>query len=354
MSGLIQAFDVLEGKPDPHTRLIVLVGDEPFLKRLVLARLKSKPLADDSLTELAETAVQWRDVIDELSARSLFSAGDRVILIRNADDFVSNYRGQLENFCEDSSVTGRLILELNKLPSNTRLYAAAVKCGTVIECRLPQSASGKSTDMGRVRKWLRDWAKRTHRVTIDSRGIEAILGLVGTELGLIDQELAKLALFVEANQTVPLALIERVVDGWRQKSTWDMLEAAASGKTHEAMSQLDRLLQSGEHPTMLFGSISWFLRRFAAATRVVQRQERAGKRVDLSAAALEGGFRQWPEGALDVAIGQLKQLGRDRAGRMYGWLLETDLALKGSHSSPDRARLAIEKLILQMAKRSTR
>jgi hypothetical protein len=45
-------------------------------------------------------------------------------------------------------------------------------------------------------------------------------------------------------------------------------------------------------------------------------------------------------------------LGRQRAGQLYRWLLELDLALKGSHSQEDRARWALEELVLRMAKRS--
>jgi DNA polymerase-3 subunit delta len=47
---------------------------------------------------------------------------------------------------------------------------------------------------------------------------------------------------------------------------------------------------------------------------------------------------------------QLKQLGRDRAGKLYQWLLEADLAMKGTHSQPDRARFVLEQLILGLSK----
>jgi hypothetical protein len=53
--------------------------------------------------------------------------------------------------------------------------------------------------------------------------------------------------------------------------------------------------------------------------------------------------------AYDRAQDQLKQLTRRRAAKLYHWLLEADLALKGSHSQKDRARLAIEMLFLKLA-----
>jgi DNA polymerase-3 subunit delta len=53
---------------------------------------------------------------------------------------------------------------------------------------------------------------------------------------------------------------------------------------------------------------------------------------------------------MERAERQLRQLGRERAARLYRWLLEADLALKGSHSAPHRARLVLEKLLVRMAK----
>jgi DNA polymerase-3 subunit delta len=68
-------------------------------------------------------------------------------------------------------------------------------------------------------------------------------------------------------------------------------------------------------------------------------------------ALLQAGFRPWPADALAAAEKQLIQLGRDRAGRLLQWLLEADLAMKGSHSSSDRARFVLEMLFLRQAKR---
>jgi len=129
-----------------------------------------------------------------------------------------------------------------------------------------------------------------------------------------------------------------------------LIDAAADGDAGEALKQLDRLLQAGEHPVALFGQISWSLRRFAAATRVYQEAERARRRILLRDALIQAGIPHWNKEGLERAESQLKQLGRGRAGRIYQWLLETDLALKGSHSNPHRARFILEQLFLRMAK----
>ena len=120
---------------------------------------------------------------------------------------------------------------------------------------------------------------------------------------------------------------------------------ALSGNAAEAIRQLDRLLQSGEASQALFGPISWSLRRFASATRIFQRAERRGQPMRLPEALEQAGFFKWQREAMQAAERQLKQLGRERQPMLPRWLLDTDLALKGSHSSPDMARLALEQLL---------
>jgi hypothetical protein len=45
----------------------------------------------------------------------------------------------------------------------------------------------------------------------------------------------------------------------------------------------------------------------------------------------------------------LRRLGRDRGRQLYRWLLDADLALKGSSSSPVRSRLELEELIVRLS-----
>ena len=48
-------------------------------------------------------------------------------------------------------------------------------------------------------------------------------------------------------------------------------------------------------------------------------------------------------------VKSVRQLGRVRVKQFYQWLLDTDLALKGSHSDMKRARMALETLFFKMA-----
>lgn len=359
MSQTLPVLDFLAAKEQPRPAgVCVLFGDEPFLKRLALAAVRRLVVGDGAdvpvtTHDCQERPPEWRDVADELATVSLFGGGGpRLVLLEGADAFVSANRQRLEDYVAQPRRSGVLLLEVDEWPSNTRLYKAVEKSGLQIDCRPPQRQSGKSKslDEGQIVRWIVGWGRTQHKVVLASDAAQLLLDLTGPAFGVLDQDLAKLALFVKPGEKVSAEMVQQIVGGWRTKTTWDLVDAAAGGDAGEALVQLDRLLQSGEHPLALVGSISWSLRRYAAATRIFQQAERRGEKMRLGEALSQSGVRDWPQGTLSRAEDRLKQLGRSRAGRLYRWLLELDLSLKGTHSPEDRARWALEQLILRMAK----
>jgi DNA polymerase-3 subunit delta len=347
------AFDVLDSAAGQRLpRMVALFGDDRFLKRLVLDHVLAGGSEAGEDARYAGDAAEWREIADDLATGSLFSSGPRRVLVSDADALVTRCRGELESYAGGGAGGGTLVLELASLPSNTRLYRSVAEHGWLIDCRPPEIERGRSKvpDVNRTQKWLDNWAKRRHNIRLLPEAMELLTGLVGWDFGRLDQELAKLALFVEQQGRIDAELVQQVVGGWRTQTTWEMLDAVAEGRADAALRQLDQLLQAGESPLALFGSTAWSLRRFAAATRLVERQERHGGRLDLAAILQQAGFRNWPSNALDQARKQLQQISRQRGGQLYRWLLETDLALKGSHSSPHRSRWALELLFLRLAK----
>lgn len=350
MASTIHAFDYLHDPPAPAS-VLVLFGDEPFLKRLVLEKLRPQ-ICDDAPAALFDgTSVAWRDVHDELFTNSLFNpSGLRVAVVEEADPFVTENRGRLEDYVARPRQQSVLVLDVTKWASNTRLYKAVDQHGLQVECSLPRVGRGKqkTVDQPRMIQWLVSWGQSRHEVKLAKNAARLLLELIGPEFGLLDQELAKLALYAPPSGKVTVELVQQYGGGWRAKTAWELIDAALSGNASDALSQLDRLLQTGEHPNAILGPMSWSLRRFAAATRIYQRSLRRGQRMRLPAAMEQAGFFKWQRDAMQKAEQQLKQLGQQRAGQFYQWLLETDLALKGSHSSPTMARLALEHLFFRM------
>jgi DNA polymerase III subunit delta len=337
----IAALDYLAG-PERHPPLPVCAafGNESFLRRQVLLCLRAAVLGGDdgdfSLSSFEGRGAVFRDVHEVLSTVAMFGGGKRLAVVEDADDFVTRYRAELEDYVARPSRSGVLALELDSLPSNTRLYKAIAAEGLLIDCGAPAAA--------RLTKWLGDWGKQRHGVQISSAAADMLVEMIGPELGLLDQELAKLALLAGDDKKITPELVGRSVGGWRAKTTWDMLDAALDGKVSEAMLQLDRLLASGEQPVGLLGQISASLRRFAAATRLVLQAEAAGRRASLREVLEHSGVRSF---VIQKAERQLRHLGRHRGARLYRWLLQADLDLKGESAMPPR--LVLERLILRLA-----
>jgi DNA polymerase-3 subunit delta len=355
VSHTIHVFDYLAAPAKyPPAAVCVTFGDEPFLKRLGLKQLRGDVLGDMDapFATFDGEGTDWRDVVDELATISLFGGGrKRLAVIENADKFVTEYRARLEDYVQKPASRGVLVLDVSTWLSNTRLYKALDQTGLQIECRPPGKPAGrrKVLDEGRLTKWLVAWARTQHGTKLLSAAAKALLELVGPQFGLLDQELAKLALFTTPGGEITAPMVQDVVGGWRAKTVWELLDAACDGQAGEALQQLDRLLHAGENPLAIFGGIMWSLRRFAAATRIIERAERERRKATLGQALQQAGFQAWPA-ALEKAERQLRQIGRERAAQLYRWLLDADLALKGTHSAPDRARLALELLLARLAK----
>jgi DNA polymerase-3 subunit delta len=181
-------------------------------------------------------------------------------------------------------------------------------------------------------------------VQLSHAAAETLTEMVGPELGLLDQELAKLALVAGEGQKITPEMVQQSAGGWRTKTTWEMLDAVLEGKVREAMLQFDRLLASGEQPVGLLAQISASLRRFAAATRLILQAEAAHRRLAVRDALAQAGVKPF---VLQKAEQQLRHLGRQRGSQLHGWLLEADQHLKGDSAMPPR--LILERLLVRLA-----
>jgi len=328
----------------------VVAGDEAFLKREVLSALRQAVLGGDdgdfSLSVLTGREADLTDVVDNLSTVALFGNQRRMVHIEQADDFVSDNRHELEQYVERPVSLGVLVLDVKTWPSNTRLAKSVAKTGLTIECKVPTTGRGDKVDARRLGQWLRGRAKDPHGVKIDSAASEALLAMVEPSFGLLDQELSKLAPMVESDGSITVDLVQSTVGNWRTRKTWDMIDAALDGNAAEALLQLDRLILAGEEPIALLGQIGATLRRLATATAGIRDAERTGQRMPLSQALQQAGVNRF---FVEKSEKQLRQLGRGRATKLYHWLLEADLAMKGASSSRPRARMVLEQLIVRLS-----
>lgn len=329
----------------------VLFGDDDFLKaeswNCVRRQVLDGEDADLQLTTLEGPKVRFHELADSLATISLFGGGEPLVLVEEADTFVSQYRPELEDLLSGIH-RGVLVLDVKSWPSNTRLAKAVSGKGLVIDCRSITSFKSQEQHPRELalKRWLADRAKASYEVRLESAAVDALLELVPPEPGILVQEVARLALLVERGRPIDAKFVREHVGGWRTKAVWDLADAAADGRAAEAFKQLERLIQSGEKPHGLLPQIAPTLRRFAAAISLIESAEAEGRRLPPREALKQAEVLPFK---LADAERQLRRLGRRRARLLSRWLLATDLAIKGYHSSDDNARLELEQLIVRMA-----
>jgi DNA polymerase-3 subunit delta len=310
-----------------------LFGAERFLKQQALKALCTAVLgAEDEelgLTRFPGKTAELAQVVDELLTVSMWGE-QRLVLVEDAEDFVKNYRSGLEKYLERPAKKSVLILDVKTWAATTRLAKKVAEIGLPIDCAAPKSAE--------FPKWLAEQCAAAHGKQLSREAAVTLVELAGTDLGLLDQELAKLAAYVGDKPRIEPQAVRDLVGGWKAETTWSMLDAVRDGKVDAALHLLDKLLTAGEHPLKLLGGINNQFKALAQATEIA----RHGK--PLRDAMLEAGVKPF---TLDSSANYLRRIGRPRAEQLMNWLLTADCDLKGGSQLPER--VIMEKLLLQLA-----
>lgn len=321
-------------KPLP---LYVVHGDEAFLKAEVIRAIRKRVL-DGEGDDLAVSAhegdkAQLAEVCDELETVPFFGSR-RLVIVEDADPFVTKFRAALEKKIAKLPQSGVLVLELKSFPSNTRLYKL-VADESSIACKAPAAF--------RLPQWCGQWCPSRHGKQIANPAAALLVDLIGPEMGQLDQEMAKLSIYIGERSRIDPIDVDKLVGQSRAENTWKIFDAIGAGNSAEALAMLDRLFDQGEEPMRLLGAFSMQLRRLAQAARLAVQGKSLG-------AALERvGV---PPFAIKNAELQLRHLGRRRALKLYDWLLELSVGFRGGSPLPERTQL--ERFIVQLARPEAR
>jgi DNA polymerase-3 subunit delta len=321
-----------KGKPQA---VYVLSGDADFLKRQVIRTLRRWLLGegDDGFgySPYAGDKAVWSTVHDELHTLP-FLGGRRLVVIDAADPFVTRNRPLLEKYVAEPSATGVLALDVKTWPANTRLAKQIDSNGTLV-CKAPALA--------RLPDWCVRWCQQEQGKDLARPAAQLLVDLIGPEMGLLDQELAKLAAYVGEAAEITRADVDKLVGNSRAEEVWTIFGAIGAGNPAEALTVLDRLIDQGSAVPAILGPFSYQMRMLGRAGRLLAR----GK--PLRAALAEAGANAWQTEKLEA---QIRHLGRRRLLQLFDWMLEADLGTKGGSQLPER--LLLERLIVRLARKA--
>src|SRR4051812_36169209 len=120
----MDSLTFLEKPPKKPEPLYVVHGDEDFLKRRVMQALRRRVLGEDEdgagFVAYPGDKAAFATVFDELQTLPFFSPR-RLVVVENADPFVTRFRAQLEKALNSLPPTGVLVLDVRTWQSTTRL-----------------------------------------------------------------------------------------------------------------------------------------------------------------------------------------------------------------------------------------
>jgi DNA polymerase-3 subunit delta len=305
-----------------------LVGDDSFLQLQELARITAAIGTAAQRMDYDGESAQLAEVLDELRCYSMFG-GDcgKLVVLRNADAFVKEFREQLEDYLTTPSDSGTLVLRLSSLPANQRIYKLIAKAGEVVPCESPKD----------LVRWAIDRARSTHKVQLAADAARVLVDLIGSDLGRLDTEIAKLAIQSD-NGKVTVETVSENVAFTREREMWDLTNAVAAGNTAEALRRWRQLIQSDSSAE--FRAVTWLGIWLGEVQAVITNSPGVNK--------LRWKYKG-PE--FDKFVASAKSLGPDGYARALDLVTEID---KNSKSGVGDAAGNVERFILALAPETAR
>src|SRR5262245_21973069 len=89
-----------------------LVGADSFLQLQKLDEIRALLPKDTQAIEADGERAELADVLDELRSFAMFGS-TKLVVVRTADEFITRFRDQLEDYLENPSDSGTLVLRCN-------------------------------------------------------------------------------------------------------------------------------------------------------------------------------------------------------------------------------------------------
>jgi DNA polymerase III delta subunit len=299
-----------------------LVGSDTFLQLQKLAEVAAELGPDAARADFEGDAAQLAEVLDELRSFAMFGGGEKLVVVREADPFLTRYREQLEDYVASPSNSAVLVLRLSSLPANQRIHKAIAKVGEVVNCSPPKDLA----------RWVVDRAKAAHGIALNPEAARTLVDMIGDDLGRLDNELAKLALQTDGGK-VDAAAVAGNVAFQREREMWDLTNALAAGQPAEALRRWRQLLTLD--PSAEFRAVTWLGLWLKDAGAILHDD-----------AAAVGKLRWKYKDAFDTFVRSTRALGYRGYGRAVDLLAEVD---RQSKSGVGDAAENVERFILTLA-----
>ena len=303
-----------------------LVGADSFLQQQALEALLRDKGPDTQRSDLEGASADPAEVFDDFRSFAMFG-GSRLVVVRNADEFISKHREAVEAFLEGlgsagESVSGNLlVLRCNTLAKNTRVYKLISKVGAITSVEAPAERD--------LPRWIMQRGKQAHGIDVAANAATLLADLIGSDLGTIDGELGKLALQADGGRVTP-DMIAGGVAFRREQEMWAMTDALAAGRPQEALRVWRQLLATDSSAE--FRAVTWlgmWLEKSIGALRLAAQGR--------NSYAIAQAMKIWPASNAEPLIRTARAMGEGRLRRATDRLAEIDFRTKSGLGDASRA-----------------
>jgi DNA polymerase-3 subunit delta len=233
---------------------------------------------------------------------------------------------------------------LPRLPKTTRLVLVEEK---PLPARHPIVKLAKEEERGYVKqfdppeakalpRWIEERARK-HSGEIEPRAAHQLAAVVGADLRLLDQEIAKLVTYTNAERAITPADVETLVPYAQTAVVFDLVDALGKRDGRTAAQTLHRLLDAGEHP---LGLLAMIVRQFRLLIQVKELKAKGATPQDVAKTLKLHPF------PADKLHGQATYFTADQLEAVYRHLLDTDVAIK---TGEVEAEVALDLLVATLA-----
>lgn len=318
-------------KQGPILPLYLFYGDEEFLLQeavdLIIKRVVDPGARDFNFNVLYCRDVSASELVN-LAQTLPFMSEKRLVIAKEIDTLKAGELEELVTYLNDPSPSTCLVLVSNQGRYDKKAVVAAVE------------AHGAATRFfplldREIVAWVEGWA-RARGLSVKHDAAQYLWQTIGNDIQKIKNELEKVEIYLKERKAITFDDVKTVVGDFREYTSFDLAAAVGQKNKEKAFLVLSRLIQEGEQPVGLLGSIAWNFRRLMRAKSL----EAAGMGYEDIKRKLGVIFHQSAS-----FQEQMRRFSVDELRSVFDTMLGADRALKSSGLS---GRLVLERMILKV------
>ena len=314
--------------------IYVIAGKEESLVNAHCHKLLDKLLEPSQRTtglfDAEAASVPASEVLDELRTAP-FLTDKRVVLVKDADKFISANRQTLEKYFDNPCSTGRLIFTVRTWDARTILAKKLAKAGKLIKVVPPKRSE--------LPHRLIKYASEAHDKKLARDAAAFLIELTGDELPRLYSEIDKLALFADTEKAITAEHIESLIGHNRLFDAFTVIDAVIAGNIAAALERLRGMFaQDKSAGFSIVGAFAYHFRKMFNAKAMLAKGIRTGE--------VARRCNIWSQ--QDKFFAQLRRITLKQIGGHLQKLAETDYAIKTGLTKP---HIAMEQFVIKLSSR---